>query len=135
MATREPIVHHFWRKRQATVGGGGRTSTSGASLAPRSRSRKPTWVAAAHKPASAMPRNSVTRWRPPSPSPDSARYRRRPNPVSLSDMEAGYSTALLDWLGCATAGLDEPAALAARAAGDPVLALGAAGHVLDFDDP
>src|SRR3954453_21806851 len=81
-----------------------------------------------------MPRNSVPRWRPPSPSPDSARYRRRPNPVSLSDMEAGYSTALLDWLGCATPGLDEPPALAARAAGDPVLALGAAGHVLDFDD-
>jgi 2-methylcitrate dehydratase PrpD len=31
-------------------------------------------------------------------------------------------------------GWEEPAARAARAAGDPVVALGTAGHVLDFDD-
>jgi 2-methylcitrate dehydratase PrpD len=45
-----------------------------------------------------------------------------------------YVEALLDWLACAAAGRDEPAARAARATGDPVLAAGAAGHVLDFDD-
>jgi 2-methylcitrate dehydratase PrpD len=49
-----------------------------------------------------------------------------------------YRTALLDWLGCACAGLLEPAARAARAAGDGLLervaALGTAGHVLDYDD-
>ena len=45
---------------------------------------------------------------------------------------------LLDWLACAARGAREPAALAARAAGDGLLervaAVGAAGHVLDFDD-
>jgi 2-methylcitrate dehydratase PrpD len=45
-----------------------------------------------------------------------------------------YRTAFLDWLGCAAGGAAEPAARAARATGDLVLALGAAGHVLDFDD-
>jgi 2-methylcitrate dehydratase PrpD len=45
-----------------------------------------------------------------------------------------YTDALLDWLACAAAGRDEPAVRAARATGDPVLAAGAAGHVLDFDD-
>jgi 2-methylcitrate dehydratase PrpD len=45
-----------------------------------------------------------------------------------------YTDALLDWLACAAAGRDEPAARAARATSDPVLAAGAAGHVLDFDD-
>jgi len=45
-----------------------------------------------------------------------------------------YADALLDWLACAAAGRDEPAARAARAIGDPVVAAGAAGHVLDFDD-
>jgi 2-methylcitrate dehydratase PrpD len=45
-----------------------------------------------------------------------------------------YRTALLDWLACAAGGRDEPAAWAARAAASPVAALGAAGHVLDFDD-
>jgi 2-methylcitrate dehydratase PrpD len=48
--------------------------------------------------------------------------------------DSAYSTALLDWLGCAAAGWDEPATRAARAAAGPVVALGTAGHVLDFDD-
>ena len=45
-----------------------------------------------------------------------------------------YRVAFLDWLACAEGGRDQPAPWAARAAGDPVAALGAAGHVLDFDD-
>jgi 2-methylcitrate dehydratase PrpD len=45
-----------------------------------------------------------------------------------------YRVAFLDWLACAEGGRDQPASWAARAAGDPVAALGAAGHVLDFDD-
>src|SRR5262245_58351771 len=45
-----------------------------------------------------------------------------------------YRVAFLDWLGCAEGGRGQPAACAAQAAGDPVAALGAAGHVLDFDD-
>src|SRR2546421_10805060 len=49
-------------------------------------------------------------------------------------MLSPHATALLDWLGCAVGGWEEPAARAARAAGDPVVALGTAGHVLDFDD-
>lgn len=52
--------------------------------------------------------------------------------------EDRYRVALLDWLGCAARGAREPAAVAARAAGDGLLervaAAGAAGHVLDFDD-
>ena len=51
---------------------------------------------------------------------------------------AGYRRALLDWLACAARGAREPAAVAARAAGtgllERVAAIGAAGHVLDFDD-
>jgi 2-methylcitrate dehydratase PrpD len=53
-------------------------------------------------------------------------------------MNDRYREALLDWLACATGGAEEPAAVAARAAGDGLLecvaAAGAAGHVLDFDD-
>lgn len=49
-----------------------------------------------------------------------------------------YREALLDWMACAAGGWDEPAARAARAAGDGLLervaAAGTAGHVLDFDD-
>src|SRR3954464_15441933 len=45
-----------------------------------------------------------------------------------------YRVAFLDWLACAEGGRAEPAAWAAQAAADPVAALGAAGHVLDFDD-
>jgi 2-methylcitrate dehydratase PrpD len=45
-----------------------------------------------------------------------------------------YTDALLDWLACAAAGREQPAARAARATGEPVLAAAAAGHVLDFDD-
>jgi 2-methylcitrate dehydratase PrpD len=41
---------------------------------------------------------------------------------------------LLDWLGCAAAGREQPAALAAAEAGDELAAAAAAGHVLDFDD-
>src|SRR3954452_18185130 len=53
-------------------------------------------------------------------------------------MRAEYRAALLDWMACAIRGRSEPAARAAAAAGDGLLervaALGAAGHVLDFDD-
>jgi 2-methylcitrate dehydratase PrpD len=53
-------------------------------------------------------------------------------------MDARYRLALTDWLACAFGGRHENAATAARAAGgeltDRVLAGGAAGHVLDFDD-
>lgn len=45
-----------------------------------------------------------------------------------------YAPAFLDWLACASAGLDQPAARAARKTPDCVLALGTAGHVLDYDD-
>ncbi len=49
-----------------------------------------------------------------------------------------HRLAFLDWLACAVRGAREPAARAARAAGDGLLervaALGACGHVLDFDD-
>jgi 2-methylcitrate dehydratase MmgE/PrpD-like protein len=45
-----------------------------------------------------------------------------------------YRVALLDWLACAAGGWDEPAPRAARAGADEIAALGAAGHVLDFDD-
>jgi 2-methylcitrate dehydratase PrpD len=49
-----------------------------------------------------------------------------------------YRIALLDWLACAVAGSAEPAARAARAAGDSLIervaAAGCAGHVLDYDD-
>jgi 2-methylcitrate dehydratase PrpD len=49
-----------------------------------------------------------------------------------------HATALLDWMACAAGGAGERAARAARAAGDGLLErttwLGAAGHVLDFDD-
>ena len=52
--------------------------------------------------------------------------------------EDGYRVALLDWLACAARGAREPAAVAARFAGDGLLervaAAGAAGHVLDYDD-
>src|SRR3954453_7676380 len=47
---------------------------------------------------------------------------------------AAYRAAFTDWLACASRGVAEPAARAASAAGDPVVALGTAGHVLDFDD-
>ncbi|NNC93285.1 MAG: hypothetical protein HKN80_12430 [Acidimicrobiia bacterium] len=51
---------------------------------------------------------------------------------------AGYRTAFLDWLACASAGRSEPAAMAAQSIAegltDRVAALAVAGHVLDFDD-
>jgi 2-methylcitrate dehydratase PrpD len=57
--------------------------------------------------------------------------------VSAQD-DKRYRRALLDWLACAARGSREPAARAARTAGDGLLervtAAGAAGHVLDFDD-
>lgn len=46
-------------------------------------------------------------------------------------VDARYRSSLLDWLACAYAGRDAPAP---RAAAHGVLAAGAAGHVLDFDD-
>jgi 2-methylcitrate dehydratase PrpD len=49
-------------------------------------------------------------------------------------MRAEYRAAFLDWLACTVRGRSEPAARAAAAAGDPVVALGTAGHVLDYDD-
>jgi 2-methylcitrate dehydratase PrpD len=49
-----------------------------------------------------------------------------------------YRIAMLDWLACAAGGADEPAARAARNAGDGLLervaATATAGHVLDYDD-
>jgi len=49
-----------------------------------------------------------------------------------------YGATFLDWIACASAGRDEPAARAAAAAGDGlierVVFAGTAGHVLDFDD-
>jgi 2-methylcitrate dehydratase PrpD len=55
----------------------------------------------------------------------------------VSDGER-YRVALLDWLACAAAGADQPAARAARAVGDGLLervaAAGCAGHALDYDD-
>jgi 2-methylcitrate dehydratase PrpD len=45
-----------------------------------------------------------------------------------------YPAAFLDWLACAAGGRDQAAPRAARHAGDRVAALGASGHVLDFDD-
>jgi 2-methylcitrate dehydratase PrpD len=65
----------------------------------------------------------------------------RPAPAPTSSPpagEAGYVTALLDWLACAVGGWGRPATRAARK--DPVsvedraVALGTSGHVLDFDD-
>jgi 2-methylcitrate dehydratase PrpD len=53
-------------------------------------------------------------------------------------MSERHRLAFADWLACAARGAREPAALAARGAGDGLLervaAAGAAGHVLDFDD-
>ena len=52
--------------------------------------------------------------------------------------EAPYRDALLDWMACAIGGAAQPAARAARAAGNGLLervtAAGTAGHVLDYDD-
>jgi 2-methylcitrate dehydratase PrpD len=49
-----------------------------------------------------------------------------------------YRATFLDWLACASAGRDEPAARAAAQAGDGlperVVLAGTAGHVLDYDD-
>jgi 2-methylcitrate dehydratase PrpD len=50
------------------------------------------------------------------------------------DASASYRAAFIDWMACAFRGRKEPAAQAAEAAGDPVVALGTAGHVLDYDD-
>ncbi|MFN2488905.1 MAG: MmgE/PrpD family protein [Actinomycetota bacterium] len=53
-------------------------------------------------------------------------------------MDPRYSVALTDWLACARRGRREPAAAAARRASEDasgrVVAAGAAGHVLDYDD-
>jgi len=56
----------------------------------------------------------------------------------VPDLDPRHETGFLDWLACAAGGAREPAARAARAAGDGrlerVVAAGTAGHVLDFDD-
>jgi 2-methylcitrate dehydratase PrpD len=54
--------------------------------------------------------------------------------VASGDALAPYRTAFTDWAACASRGASEPAARAAAEAGDPVVALGTAGHVLDYDD-
>ena len=58
-------------------------------------------------------------------------------PIDRRTQEA-YRVALLDWLACAAGGSQQPAAHAARGAGngfaERVAWLGCAGHVLDFDD-
>ena len=72
--------------------------------------------------------------------PDGSANRDGVEPVGSAalDGSAPYRAALLDWMACAVRGRSEPAARAAAAAGDGLLervaALGAAGHVLDFDD-
>ncbi len=83
---------------------------------------------------------------PDAPQPDPKGPRPRTSPRSerggagrtVLAVDEAYGTALLDWLACASAGRGEPAAAAARAAGDGVLErvahAGTAGHVLDFDD-
>jgi 2-methylcitrate dehydratase PrpD len=52
--------------------------------------------------------------------------------------DSRYSASFLDWLACACAGAEEPAAKAVRAGSDDLLTrvafAGTAGHVLDFDD-
>jgi 2-methylcitrate dehydratase PrpD len=54
------------------------------------------------------------------------------------DFQRRYRDALADWTACAVGGADEPAARAARGAGDGLLdrvaAAATAGHVLDYDD-
>lgn len=59
-------------------------------------------------------------------------------PADPTALDHRYVVAFLDWLGCAAAGACEPAARGARAdahgISERVLALGVAGHVLDFDD-
>lgn len=54
------------------------------------------------------------------------------------ELDRRYQLAFVDWLGCASAGVKEEAAQAAKRAGnelyDRVVAAGTAGHVLDFDD-
>jgi 2-methylcitrate dehydratase PrpD len=71
------------------------------------------------------------------PPPRHGAARQTPH-YSRPAMPARYRTALLDWLACAAGGAREPAAVAARGAGDGLLervaTAGAAGHVLDFDD-
>lgn len=58
--------------------------------------------------------------------------------MTAGSLDVRYLQAFTDWLACACAGRDEPAARAARAAGsglwERVVAAGTAGHVLDFDD-
>jgi len=56
--------------------------------------------------------------------------------VAIADAGVGapYGAAFVDWMACAVRGRSEPAARAAAEAGDSVVALGTAGHVLDFDD-
>jgi len=58
--------------------------------------------------------------------------------VAPDELERGYRTAMLDWLGCAVGGRDERATRAARSLGDGltdrIATAGTAGHVLDYDD-
>jgi 2-methylcitrate dehydratase PrpD len=56
----------------------------------------------------------------------------------MTHVPSGYGVAFLDWLGCACAGARERGPQALRALGDELPArvafVGAAGHVLDYDD-
>ncbi len=58
--------------------------------------------------------------------------------MTAGTLDVRYLHAFKDWLACAYAGREEPAARAARAAagglGERIVAVGTAGHVLDFDD-
>ncbi|TML35067.1 MAG: MmgE/PrpD family protein [Actinobacteria bacterium] len=58
--------------------------------------------------------------------------------MSATVLNPAYSVAMLDWLACAVAGAEEPAARAARGLdgglAERIAAAGTAGHVLDFDD-
>ena len=60
------------------------------------------------------------------------------DPPQAIDRGSPYCAAFVDWLGCATAGAEERAAVAMGATGQDLLGgvafAGAAGHVLDYDD-
>lgn len=61
------------------------------------------------------------------------------SPTTEQELLPRYRLAFQDWLACAYAGQQEPAARHVRAVGegsssDQALAIGTAGHVLDFDE-
>jgi 2-methylcitrate dehydratase PrpD len=67
-----------------------------------------------------------------------ARIPRGETGVAEPGVDVRYRSAFLDWLACAVGGREQTGTVAARHAGsdisDRIVALGASGHVLDFDD-